>query len=261
MIGLIYVRNWIGMTMEELAAKLETTKQNISLWENDAKRKIPKRYLPILQEMFGVPEEYFQKELLEIDELNVQEFMLNKQLAESAFVYEDEIYDSGTGNTIMVEQEHYDKNTEEYLEAIKVDKKELLLVVKLKQSIRSTDKNGFNINEITSLSAYTSCKDDNIKLYDRFINIVNRQNINNKLLHEIMRAIELLDEQLSDKNIIWGEENPMDISIVSDENSVVQEIFSALKKDSIEKYIKREENIKLAKEIMNEFGLTEKDLL
>jgi len=46
----------------DLADKLGIKKQNINLWIK-RKQNIPKKYLPILTDLFGIEEEYFIKEL------------------------------------------------------------------------------------------------------------------------------------------------------------------------------------------------------
>jgi transcriptional regulator with XRE-family HTH domain len=63
----------------ELAEKLGIKKQNINLWIK-RKQKIPKKYLPKLQELFGLEEVYFSKELDEIDKLEIQKEKLKKDL-------------------------------------------------------------------------------------------------------------------------------------------------------------------------------------
>lgn len=79
MIGLEYILNLYNMPHIELAEKLGIKKQNINLWIK-RKQKIPKKYLPKLQELFGLDEGYFSKELDEIDKLEIQKEKLKKDL-------------------------------------------------------------------------------------------------------------------------------------------------------------------------------------
>lgn len=75
MIGLEFILNLYGMQQQELAVKLKIKKQNISLWFN-GRQDVSKRHLKTLSEMFNIPQEYFQKELGEIDKLEIQKMKL-----------------------------------------------------------------------------------------------------------------------------------------------------------------------------------------
>ena len=79
MIGLQYILNLYNMQHIELADKLGIKKQNINMWIK-GKQKIPKKYLPILEETFRIKQEYFTKELNEIEELEIQKEKLKKDL-------------------------------------------------------------------------------------------------------------------------------------------------------------------------------------
>ena len=79
MIGLEYVLSLYNMPHIELAEKLGIKKQNINLWIK-RKQNIPKKYLPVLEELFGVKAEYFNKELNEIEKLEIQKEKLKKEL-------------------------------------------------------------------------------------------------------------------------------------------------------------------------------------
>ncbi len=63
----------------ELAEKLGIKKQNINMWIK-GKQNIPKKYLPVLEELFGTKQEYFMKELNEIEKLEIQKEKLKKDL-------------------------------------------------------------------------------------------------------------------------------------------------------------------------------------
>lgn len=79
MIGLEYILSLYNMAHIELAEKLGIKKQNINMWIK-GKQKIPKKYLPILQEIFNIEKELFQKELTEIEKLEIQKEKLKKDL-------------------------------------------------------------------------------------------------------------------------------------------------------------------------------------
>lgn len=79
MIGLEYILGLYNMQHIELAERLGLKKQNINLWIK-GKQNIPKKYLPILQELFYVDASYFNKELTEIEKLEIQKEKLKFEL-------------------------------------------------------------------------------------------------------------------------------------------------------------------------------------
>lgn len=79
MIGLEYILKLYGIQHQELAEMLEIKKQNINLWVK-GKQNISKKYLPELSIYFNIPEEFFQKELNQIDRLEIQKRKLQKEM-------------------------------------------------------------------------------------------------------------------------------------------------------------------------------------
>lgn len=79
MIGLEYILSLYNMQHIELADKLGIRKQNINLWIK-GKQNISKKYLPVLEELFNIKQEYFNKELTEIEKLEIQKEKLKKDL-------------------------------------------------------------------------------------------------------------------------------------------------------------------------------------
>ncbi|GFZ30113.1 hypothetical protein CSC2_06390 [Clostridium zeae] len=79
MIGLEYILGLYNMQHIELADKLGIKKQNINLWIK-GKQNISKKYLPILEDLFGIDQQYFTKELSEIEKLEIQKEKLKKDL-------------------------------------------------------------------------------------------------------------------------------------------------------------------------------------
>ncbi|NRU52466.1 helix-turn-helix transcriptional regulator [Clostridium beijerinckii] len=76
MIGLEYICKINDKQYNDLAEELGIAKQNINLWIKGRSRNIPKKYLPQLTELFNVPNDYFQKELTELDKLKLQKLKL-----------------------------------------------------------------------------------------------------------------------------------------------------------------------------------------
>ncbi|MEG2936645.1 MAG: helix-turn-helix domain-containing protein [Clostridium sp.] len=89
MLGLEYILNLYNMQYIELAEKLGIKKQNINMWIK-GKQKIPKKYYPTLEELFGVKAEYFGKEINEIDKLEIQKEKLKGELKPVITKYEEQ---------------------------------------------------------------------------------------------------------------------------------------------------------------------------
>ncbi|WP_346929601.1 helix-turn-helix domain-containing protein [Clostridium sp.] len=106
MIGLEYILSLYNMQHIELAEKLGIKKQNINMWIK-GKQNIPKKYLPILEELFGTKQEYFMKELNEIEKLEIQKEKLKKDLKPAIKKHEQQFL-IGEAND-LVEVPIYDK--------------------------------------------------------------------------------------------------------------------------------------------------------
>lgn len=77
--GLEYILGLYNMQHIELAEKLGIKKQNINMWIK-GKQNIPKKYLPVLEDLFKIKAEYFTKTLDEIDCLEIQKEKLKIEL-------------------------------------------------------------------------------------------------------------------------------------------------------------------------------------
>lgn len=77
--GLEYILNMYQMQHTDLADKLGIKKQNINMWIK-GKQNIPKKYLPVLEEMFEINAAYFSKELTDLDKLEIQKEKLKRDL-------------------------------------------------------------------------------------------------------------------------------------------------------------------------------------
>ena len=71
MIGLEYILKVYDIQQKDLAEELGIKKQNINLWIK-GKQNIPKKYLPVLSKKFDISEEYFQKELPELNKIFIK---------------------------------------------------------------------------------------------------------------------------------------------------------------------------------------------
>jgi len=87
MIGFEYICNLFNIQYKDVAKELELSKQTINSWTS-GKRKIPKKYIPILSEKFdNIPEEYFQKEIADIDKIKIQRIKLDNEIERYKVLY------------------------------------------------------------------------------------------------------------------------------------------------------------------------------
>lgn len=221
MIGLEYILNLYNIQHNDLAEKLDIKRQNINLWIKK-KQNISKKYLPILSDMFDIPEVYFQKEINEFDKLEIQKIKINQDIKKSEFEYEEEIYDEITGKYITtIKQKGYNDFLERKYEYNELEIKQLQLLSKIEDVI-SGDIEYAWMGE----AKYT-------KIFDRFTDIVKAQDIGEygeqdlSVLYYVIRALELTSS-LGDKNWGIGKECP-ESGNLNDNNKYVQQIVNIIK--------------------------------
>ena len=137
MIGLEYILSLYNMQHVELAEKLGIRKQNINMWIK-GKQNIPKKYLPVLKDLFGLSEEYFIRELNEIDKLEIQKEKLKRDLKPVIKKHEQQFM-IGEINDI-VEVPVYDK---EEINTIERNIEKAKLVSRFKEALDIVDDNPY----------------------------------------------------------------------------------------------------------------------
>lgn len=135
--GLEYILGLYNMQHIELAEKLGIRKQNINLWIK-GKQNIPKKYLPVLEELFGLTSEYFIKELNEIEKLEIQKEKLRREL-KPVIKSHDMQFMIGDIND-LVEVPVYDK---EEINAMERAIEKAKLVSRFKAAIEVVDENPY----------------------------------------------------------------------------------------------------------------------
>jgi len=137
LIGLEYILNLYNLQHVELAEKLGIKKQNINMWLKQ-KQNIPKKYLPVLEELFGIESNYLSRELTEIEKLEIQKEKLKKDLNPVIKKHEEQ-FEIGEIND-MVKKPIYDK---EEMNAIERNIEKAMLVSKFKEALDVVDKNPY----------------------------------------------------------------------------------------------------------------------
>jgi len=137
LIGLEYILNLYNLQHIELAEKLGIKKQNINMWVK-GRQNIPKKYLPVLEELFGIAQSYFGRELSEIEQLEIQKEKLKRDLKPVIKKHEQQ-FSLGEIND-LVEVPIYDK---EEMNAIERDIEKAKLVSKFKAAMDVVDNNPY----------------------------------------------------------------------------------------------------------------------
>ena len=135
--GLEYILGLYNMQHIELAEKLGIKKQNINMWIK-GKQNIPKKYLPVLEELFKIKQEYFIKNLNEIDCLEIQKEKLKHDLKPVINKYEQEFAIGKTND--LVQKPIYDK---EEINSIERSIEKAKLAQRFKESMEIIDNNPY----------------------------------------------------------------------------------------------------------------------
>jgi len=135
LIGLEYILNLYNFPHIELADKLGIRKQNINFWVK-GRQNIPKKYMPVLEELFGIRGEYFDKELTEIDRLEIQKEKLKKELEPVVMKYEQQVSIDEIND--LMEIPIYDR---EEVNSIERDIDKTKLLMRFKVSMDEGEKN------------------------------------------------------------------------------------------------------------------------
>lgn len=137
MIGLEYILNLFNLQHIELAEKLGIKKQNINMWLK-GRQSIPKKYIPVLEELFSIDNSYFERELTEIDQLEIQKEKLKRDLKPIIKKYEQQ-FSIGDKNE-LVDVPKYNK---EEMNTIERDIEKAKLVSRFKSTMDIVDKNPY----------------------------------------------------------------------------------------------------------------------
>lgn len=150
MIGLEYILKLYDMKQQELSDNLEIKQQNIDSWIK-GKRKIPRKHLPKLSKIFKLPEEYFQKELTDIDTLIIQKEKLKKELKPKIKEYETRlVLSDNPEETDLDEFPVYDKRELNDLN-IEISKVKVIEEIRKVVSSINTDYEIYMIEQIAKL--------------------------------------------------------------------------------------------------------------
>ena len=182
MIGLEYILDIYNVMHQDLAETLGIKKQNINLWIK-GKQNISKKYIPKLSEMFKIPEEYFQKDVDEVDKLKIQRIKHDNDYVEIVDTY----IDRETGEEVAFRYEDFEH--ERYGNLLTYEIK----VEELRKNLQQTID-----NELESDDEYIhpdKLQDESEKLvnvYTEFVNIIKESpKAGREMLQRIITGIRM----------------------------------------------------------------------
>ncbi|VTQ58059.1 helix-turn-helix domain-containing protein [Clostridium perfringens] len=222
MIGLEYLLDINNMQSKQLAEMLGVGKATVSSWINQ-KRLISTKHYEKLKEIFKVPEEYFQKELTELDKLKLQQLKLETDTFE--YTYTDTIWDNETKKEIEVDC--IGTNIPyEYMEMLDLDIREKELFNNLNNLIAKRTNNSEDEWD------YIGRKADVLEIFETLVEIMDKEYIPDKRVKEVLDSIKI------------AKGNRLANSLFVKKLSVV------IKEQMMRDKKTEEENIKAAKELL-----------
>lgn len=131
MVGLEFILNLYNVQQSDLAEKLGITKQNVNHWVKD-KQKIPKKHVLTISELFKIPSEFIQKELDELDKVEIQKIKLRNDLGSGSIDHElTGVISQGNENLIKENATSYEKRAYSNESDIEKIKKDIYFYIKL----------------------------------------------------------------------------------------------------------------------------------
>ena len=222
MIGLKYLMDLHNIKSKQLAEMLGVGKATVSSWINK-KRLISTKHYEKLKEIFKVPEEYFQREISELDKLKLQQIKLENDTFE--YTYTDVIWDNETQQEIEVEQVGTNIPYE-YMEMLDLDIREKELFNNLNNLIAKRTNNSENEWDYIGRKAYI------LEIFETLVEIMDKEYIPDKRVKNVLDSIKI------------AKGNRLANSLFVKKLSVV------IKEQMMRDKKTEEENIKAAKELL-----------
>lgn len=182
MIALEYICKLYNKQFKDVAEELGISKQVVNGWIK-GRYNISKKHLPKLSKMFDLPEQYFQKEISELDKLEIQQMKLHNETTE--FEYEDIITDPDTGEEITITRTYIDESDIFNDSYINYEKDIINLTNKIKQVVnKKFDDEAMESNQFP-YSALSEASDI-LNLYEKLTKIIKHGGIFNNILNDVL---------------------------------------------------------------------------
>jgi len=192
MIGLEYILDRQNMTQQQLADLVDRKKQNVNAWLK-GRQAISKKILPILSQHFGVPEEYFSKELTEKDKADIDVLLIKNDIDKNSPEYTTAAYNED--NQRWEEYSFRDENPYMIIELER--RKSLANLVGLMDNIRDAIVPNSDVYDENKIGTWDMQKwmvdlDDNIEIFNRFLQVF--KTLDAGTIKETLQILEKLAE-------------------------------------------------------------------
>lgn len=193
MIGLEYLANLYNYQFKDIAEQLGVSKQVVNGWIKE-RYKISRKHLPKLANIFNVPEQYFQKELTELEKYSIQK----NKLSNESIKHEGE-------DTIISEKREKKSVAREFGEDVDIDALRLNDIDMKKLSVKNHIDKAIDINmskqspyefgDIIAIGEYV------IDLYKDFNELIMNGNVRLDIIKDIIIGMNDIKKD-SDENPI-----------------------------------------------------------
>lgn len=216
MLGIAYIRQLYNLSLMEFAVKMGVSNQMVSMWERGIKPIAKKRLIDLSKE-FGIPEEYFQQELSELDKLEIQKNKLKND-------YEAITIKVGTEE---VEGKSINRETMYALQVNSVRTKKELMFQEIEESLMPIkyDEEYIYINK-DKLLGY-------IKMYNHFAEIIKSRLVPIEVVRSALRAI--LHRYNLESDMYYGFESDEEINLTTEIFNSIEKYKDSFEEDDSEK--------------------------
>lgn len=222
MIGIQYLCEIFGISYADLARRLGISRQTIAAWTS-GRRKVSEKHYEKLKEIFKVNEMYFNKELTELDKLNLQRIKLENNTVE--YTYKDTIWDEETKQEIEVDRVGYNMPVET-MEMLDLDIKHKELFKNIDDLIARRTEGAEDEWD------YIGKKSEVLEVFELLYEIMNKEYVPYRRVKNILDSIKVAKEKRMESDLF------------------VKKLSVVIKEQMMRDKKTEEENIKAAKELL-----------
>lgn len=222
MIGIQYLCEIFGISYADLARRLGISRQTIAAWTS-GRRKVSEKHYEKLKEIFKVNEMYFNKELTELDKLNLQRIKLENNTVE--YTYKDTIWDEETKQEIEVDRVGYNMPVET-MEMLDLDIKHKELFKNIDDLIARRTEGAEDEWD------YIGKKSEVLEVFELLYEIMNKEYVPYRRVKNVLDSIKVAKEKRMESDLF------------------VRKLAAIIREQMMKDKKTEEENIKSAKELL-----------
>lgn len=222
MIGIQYLCEIFGISYADLGRRLGISRQTIAAWTS-GRRKVSEKHYEKLKEIFKVNEMYFNKELTELDKLNLQRIKLENNTVE--YTYKDTIWDEETKQEIEVDRVGYNMPVET-MEMLDLDIKHKELFKNIDDLIARRTEGAEDEWD------YIRKKSEVLEVFELLYEIMNKEYVPYRRVKNILDSVKVAKEKRMESDLF------------------VRKLAAIIREQMMKDKKTEEENIKAAKELL-----------